>query len=294
MYSRRLCAELGLLRPPGWEFASVDELLGLADEVRAELDAGGTVGFKSSYGVSGKGIMVCEDTRRFDQLLRLVERRAARSGDARLEAVIESWQDKATDLNYHFTVGDDGMERFDFVLVAITENGTHRGHLLPDRQAADVRDVLTDCARQIGKRLAGEGYRGPVGVDAIICRDGTLFPVLEINARNNMSTYLSALAPALEGAGSSGIAVQIDLTLHRRAPYREIDEALDGLALGPDWRRGFLVTCTASLNAAAPPAGGRFRGRVHGLAVGRDPDDAAAVERAARERLRTIGADHVR
>ncbi|WP_100444590.1 preATP grasp domain-containing protein [Glycomyces xiaoerkulensis] len=289
VFSRRLCAELDIASPPGWECETIDELTGLADQVRSHLDAGRPVGFKASYGVSGKGIMVCEHSGRFDQLLRLLTRRAERSGDGRIEAVIESWQDKETDLNYHFTVADDGTVEFDFVLEAITENGTHRGHRLPDSQPRRIREALTECAHRIGARLAGEGYRGPVGVDAIICRDGTLYPVIEINARNNMSTYLAGIATRLEAAGSTGVAVQIDLPLTRRVPYREVGGALADLALDADWRRGFLVTCAATLNAAAPSAGDRFKGRLHGLVAGRDAADAAEVERQVRKRLGAMG-----
>lgn len=294
VFSRRLCAELGIAQPHGWECETLDELLGLADAIREHIDSGRTVGFKASYGVSGKGIMVCDQRRLFDHLLRLLTRRAEKSGDRRIEAVIESWQDKETDLNYHFTVGEDGTVGFDFALEAITENGTHRGHLLPERQPERIRGVLVECAQRIGERLAAEGYRGPVGVDAIICRGGTLYPVLEINARNNMSTYLSGVAAELDKAGSSGIAVQIDLSLRGRVPYRRVDDALDDLALDQDWRRGFLVTCAATLNAAEPPARDRFRGRLHGLAVGPDAAEAANVERMVRERLKSIGEDRVR
>lgn len=294
VFSRRLCAELGIARPHGWECESVEELLKLADEVRAYLDTGHTVGFKASYGVSGKGIMVCEDTKRFDGLLRLLTRRAERTGDDRIEAVIESWQDKETDLNYHLTIDEDGVARFDFVLEAITENGTHRGHRLPGIRPSRLRDELAECAQRIGERLADEGYRGPVGIDAIICHDGTLYPVLEINARNNMSSYLADAAAKIGEAGSVGIAVQVDLTLTERLAYSDVDDALADLALDPQWSRGFLVTCAAGLNAAAPVAGDRFRGRVHGLVVEHDLATATQMERLVRERFEGLEATDVR
>ncbi|QGQ18358.1 hypothetical protein GC089_02655 [Cellulomonas sp. JZ18] len=291
VFSRRLTAELGLPRPQGWECETVDELQGLAARVRAVLEAGRAVGLKSSWGVSGKGIMVCEDVARFDQLVRLLTRRAERSGDHRFEAVLEVWQDKRTDLNYHFTIEDDGRVRFDFVLEAITEDSTHRGHRLPDRGDPRLREQLVDCAERIGARLADEGYRGPVGVDAIVCQDGTLFPVLEINARNNMSTYLTGVQTRLRDAGSVGAAVQIDLSLAAPLRHEEVERALQGLLLRPDWRDGFLVTCSASLNASAAWGKVPFRGRLHGVAVGPDDPAVADLARTVQERLEKAVAD---
>lgn len=291
VYSRRICEREGIARPPGWEVETVDELLAIADRVRDRIAAGTPVGFKSSYGVSGKGIMVCESPARFDRLVRMLARRAERSGDGRMEAVIEEWQDKRTDLNYHFTIGEDGTVAFDFVLEALTRNGTHRGHLLPDRTDPELRERLTECAAALGPRLASEGYRGPVGVDAMVCGDGTLFPVVEINARNNMSTYLQRVGRRLTEAGTAGVAVQIDLSLPEPVPYHRLRAAIGDLALDPEWRQGFLVTCFASVNAAAALAnGGRSRGRLHGVAVGPGSAEAAETERRIRERIQEMEA----
>lgn len=291
VYSRRLTAELGLPQPEGWECETVDELRALTAQVHARLGEGRAVGLKSSWGVSGKGIMVCEDAARFDQLVQLLTRRAERSGDHRFEAVLEVWQDKRTDLNYHFTVEDDDRVRFDFVLEAVTEGGTHRGHRLPERADAPLREQLVDCAERIGARLADEGYRGPIGVDAIVCHDGTLFPVLEINARNNMSTYLTGVQSRLRDAGSVGAAVQVDLSLAAPLPFAEVEEILSGHLLGPDWRSGFLVTCSASLHSAAAWGRSPFRGRLHGVAVGTDDAAVAELARAVQERLEKAVAD---
>lgn len=290
VFSRRLCAEAGIPQPPGWEVETIDELETIADEVRGRIDAGAVVGFKASYGVSGKGIMVCDTPRRFDQLLRLLVRRAEKSGDARMEAVLEAWQDKRTDLNYHFTIDANGSVAFDFVFEAVTENGTHRGHLLPDSGRPELRERLSALAVEVGARLAAAGYRGPVGIDAIVCADGTLYPVLEINARNNMSTYLGGVARRIAAAGSAGVAVQIDLSLPAPVPFPLLARTIGELALDRDWRSGFLVTCFASLNAASafPNAQGRFRGRVHGVAVGPDPGAASDIDRLVRERLRGL------
>jgi hypothetical protein len=294
VFSRRLCHAERIDQPTGWECETVPDLVALREPVRQRMDEGVTIGVKSAYGVSGKGIMTLDRIDQFDRLVRMLTRRAEKVGDARLAVVVEEWQDKQTDLNYHLTVGVDGAVRFDFVLEAVTEAGTHRGHRLPGRIRDDHRDQIRQCALTIGRVLAAEGYRGPVGVDAIVCTDGSLFPVIEINARNNMSTYLTRVRELIIGAGSVGVAMQLDLNLSRVVRFDEVTDALRGAALDPSWRHGFLVTCFASVNAAARFVDGAraFHGRLHGVAVAQSAAAAECLADEVRTRIQALEATH--
>ncbi len=49
------------------------------------------------------------------QLLRMVDRRAARTGDDRIHVVVEEWLPKRCDLNYQITIARDGRAELDFV-----------------------------------------------------------------------------------------------------------------------------------------------------------------------------------
>lgn len=294
VFSRRLCREEGIEQPPGWECENLPELMALGDAIRSRIADGVTIAVKAAYGVSGKGIMTLDKVDGFDRLTRMLTRRAERTGDVSLPVVIEEWQDKQTDLNYHFTVGANGQVRFDFVLEAVTDSGTHRGHRLPARLQGDHEDRLNDCATTIGRALAAEGYQGPVGVDAIVCTDGTLFPVIEINARNNMSTYVTRVRELIADAGSVGLALQVDLRLSRPVRFDEVACVLQGVGLDASWRHGFLMTCFASVNAAArfADSSGRFRGRLHGVAIGRTRADVERLEDEVRARLCTLENAH--
>src|SRR5437899_3054986 len=87
--------EVGLPRAGGWECETVDEFVAAAAAAAGSLRAGRRVGVKDAFGVSGKGIVVVADERRLDQLVRMVARRAERTGDGRLAVVVEEWADKA-------------------------------------------------------------------------------------------------------------------------------------------------------------------------------------------------------
>src|SRR5690606_26225247 len=249
---------------------------------------GATVGVKDAYGVSGKGILVVDDPRRLDQLVRMVTRRAARSGDDRLAVVVEVWADKATDLNYHFTVAPDGAVTFDFVKEAITEGGVHKGDRVPSRLPAEQVDVLAGLAERLGARLAADGFHGLVGVDALVRTDGGLLPVLEINARSNMSTYTVPLQERFLPPGWVALARQYPLVLAAPPPFAAPHDRLGDLLPGAPGEAGLAVppTRSAEPGAAARPAAGRL----HGLLVPPQADALARLDAAVTERLAPIPA----
>lgn len=47
------------------------------------------------------------------------------------------------------------------------------------------------CGEIIGARLFELGYRGGVGIDAMILENNELIPIIEINGRFTLSTYVS-------------------------------------------------------------------------------------------------------
>ncbi|WDZ83425.1 ATP-grasp domain-containing protein [Micromonospora cathayae] len=283
IYSRRVAKELGLPLATGWECETVAEFAAAATEAAVSVAAGRKVGVKDAYGVSGKGIVVVEDPRRLDQLVRMVARRADKTGDQRISLVLEEWADKALDLNYHFTVGRDGSVRFDFVKEALTENGVHKGHRIPARISAAHAAQLMDAADRLGARLHADGFHGVVGVDAITTTDGGLLPVLEINARNNMSTYQTALQERFMGPDTVALARQYDLSLTAPVGFAALRDQLGDLLFDPARGTGLLVNNFATVNAAAPGPDDDprpFAGRLYGLLLARSEQELTDLDTA--------------
>src|SRR5437879_1879884 len=108
IYSRLLTARLGLREIPGYCVTTVDELAHAFDD---GLGAGPIL-VKDAYGVSGKGLLVLSEARKAEQLLRMVRRRAEKTGSDVLDLVVEHFLAKEFDLNYQFTLGRDGSVRF--------------------------------------------------------------------------------------------------------------------------------------------------------------------------------------
>ena len=300
IYSRRVAAELGLAQARGWECETVDEFAAAAAEAAGSLDSGRRIGVKDAFGVSGKGIVVVDDRRKLDQLVRMVGRRAERTGDRRIAVVVEEWADKDADLNYHFTVARDGSVRFDFVKEAITAGGVHKGHRMParitDAQAAEIHR----SADLIGARLADDGFHGLVGVDAISTRDGGLLPVIEINARSNMSTYQVSLQERFMADGALALARQYEFTATGRIPFRRLREQLDGLLFSVETGTGLLVNNFATVNAAATQDSDTdvtsrkpHNGRLYGLLMADNEEQLAALDTAIADTIREETASHV-
>ncbi|MEV6235579.1 ATP-grasp domain-containing protein [Lentzea sp. NPDC051838] len=200
IYGRRLVEDTGLRPVPGHTVESVAEFDSTLHGVS------GTVVVKDSYGVSGKGLVVLDSPAKVQGLRKLVHRRASRTGDDRLHVVVEHWLPKRCDLNYQFTLARDGSVTFDFVKQALTEHGVHKGHIMPAELTETQHEELRHAADVVGARLHRDGFHGVAGVDAIVGVDEVLYPVLEINARLNMSTYQGGVVERLVPPGHTCLA----------------------------------------------------------------------------------------
>jgi len=291
IYSRLAADATGLPQPPGVVCRDLDELAAACDRARQWLSAGRTVALKDAYGVSGKGILVIREERRLGQVQAMCARRARKRGNPRVGIVVEEWVPKQTDLNYQFTIDRDGAVHFDFVKEALTAGGVHQGHRMPARLTTGQVAELRQAAAALGSRLAADGYFGVVGVDALLTTAGLLYPVIEINARNNMSTYQEGLRQQFFAAGQTVLAKQFPVRLRRRVSFAELRHRLGEVLLRPGASYGLLVNNFATVNAAAPPgeqdpgARATFEGRLYGIIIAGSAGQASAIDRETTTRL---------
>ncbi|GAB3465406.1 preATP grasp domain-containing protein [Actinophytocola sediminis] len=284
IFSRRLVERHGLTGVPGAVVETADQLDGA---LREHLPPGGKAVVKESLGVSGRGMVVLDDQDRAQRLVRMVLRR---NQGARVDYVVERWIDKVLDLNYQVIVSRRGEVSFEAVKAAVVDQGVHKGHMFPVELTVGQLATLTEAGEVIGRALFAEGYFGVVGIDAMLGRDGTVYPCLEINARFNMSTYQSRIAERFVGDGRHAVAATIGLRPHRRHTFEEVTAALGDLLHDGSDRPGFLINNFATLNAAATD-GTQFHGRIYGICIADDPAGALAlradVERALSELVAT-------
>jgi hypothetical protein len=286
-YSRWLGDELELRSAPGHSVSTLSELRALEGALVDMIDRVGRIVVKEVLGVSGKGVVVIDRPRRLAQLIAMLERRAQRSGDQRLGVIVEQWIEKRCDLNYQFVIASHGAIALDFVKEAVTERGVHKGHVMPSRLSADQIDELRDSAAAIGERLYGDGYHGVVGVDAILGADGELYPILEINARFNMSSYQTDIAERFVGSDRVALARHYPMRLGRRRSFAEFAAQLGSVLFDPARETGFLVNNFAAVNAAAG-SGEVFDGRLYGLCIAESHATMSQLDNEVEARLAAL------
>lgn len=289
IYARRLVEELGLRAVPGVCCDSVEDL------ARA-LAAGPfePLIVKDAYGVSGRGLLRLDSPARARRLLEMVRRRAQRTGDDRLHVVVERFLPKTCDLFYQFTVARDGTVVLDTVLETLLDDGVPQGNTARSPWADQHRAEIEECAVRIGRKVHRDGYHGVVGVDALCGADGTLYPVLEINARLNLPTYQLSVMQDRHASGLTyALFRQYTLRLRHAPSFEDLHTAL-GPALTPDADGAHAVlSCFAPLNALAEQArdGRTFPGRLYTGLFAPDPDSLARLELRMRHSLDALTGD---
>lgn len=283
IYSRRLAAELGLREIPGFAVTTTAELRSaLASEDWPLI-------VKDAYGVSGRGLLVLPDRRKAEQLLRMVDRRAARTGDDRVHVVVERFLPKRFDLNYQFTVDRAGGVRFDFVKQALTADGVHLGHLMPPELTVAQVGELVHAARALGQRLYQDGFHGVVGVDALLGADDLVYPVLEINARLNMSTYQGRVTERFMEPGGVAMAKHYPLRLDRQVSFAELAEATGARTEPPVGEPGLVITCFGTVDAERAPDRPVFDGRLYTVLFAADRTELDRLDHRVTEALQALG-----
>jgi hypothetical protein len=185
-WSNNLALELGL-PGTGTVVRSVEELTAAVD---------GTVVVKDPYGVSGRAMLEVGTP----GVLRAVTRTLARQ-DRRIELLVQPKFEKLVDFSGHLEVFRDGGWEFLGVQAMSNRGFRHIGSApaTPSLLELLARNGYVDILGSVAKAVSAAGYWGPVGVDSMLLADGTLVPILEINARRSLGLLSLLLARRMPG-----------------------------------------------------------------------------------------------
>lgn len=167
------------------------------EEVDAILRAeeGTTFMLKAPWSSSGKGLMP-SNSPTLDKWLRNILK-------AQGSVVVERMLEKASDFALEFWLdGEGGVEYRGLSLFYTNEAGAYLGNwVAPEGQKfqwlmqyADPYQLM-EIRQWWEQYLKQFKYRGPAGIDMMLCRDGSICPCIEINWRMTMG-YVSCLLPA--------------------------------------------------------------------------------------------------
>lgn len=159
--------------------------------------------------------------------------------------VLERWSPRRLDLSTTFEVTEGGEAvQLHVHEVVTTAAGGFVGALFEagGGVVAPWRDELASHAVAAARRLAAEGYFGPVCVDALVGSAGGLQPLVDLNARAHVS------APALRLFRGWGAAATVfwrffsARRLDLPGDEAELDRSLGADAFAPEPPRGALLT----------------------------------------------------
>jgi hypothetical protein len=114
--------------------------------------------------------------------------------------------------------------------------------------------------------------------------DDGLYPVVEINARNNMSTYQVQSQERFVGASQIALARHYPLKLSSELGFGTLRALLGDLLLDRVGGKGLLVNNFATVNAGARDTG-TFDGRLYGIVIADSDDEIAAIDAEITTRL---------
>lgn len=265
VFSRQLAIEHGFRVSEGRICAGFEALQKAAEKAAARYPK---IIIKEPCGASGKGLWVIEGEAKLKSTLLIIKRFFKDRLDG--DWLVEEWCDKAADLNYQIYVGDDGTVEVFSIKEQRVSGTVYTGSVIPPAFSENIINECRSCGKVIGEELYQKGYRGILGVDAMILTSGELIPIIEINGRFTLSTYVSFVQEKRKAA--KAFAFYRRIALAAGDDYAAIKDKLvrENLWLQKD--RGMFVYTSESIREQRTGDAGRM----FGLIFAEDEEDMMA------------------
>jgi hypothetical protein len=200
--------------------------------------------------------------------------------------VIESWRRRIRDLCATFRVTGDGSTRGFHVHETVnTADGALIGALFAEDPTPldEWHEDLSTAASAVANELAGDGYTGPVAMDAFVWDDNgesRLRPLVDLNARREMSAGASNLWRRMGGRGAAYWRFFTRRKFDFPQTYQDFVRTLGDDAFDPRGGRGALVTAPLWLGP-----GRRQPAKAAMLLLGADRTEVFGIDARIRERF---------
>lgn len=249
IFSRRMAEDLGFPVTEGAVCRNETEVQEACGRIAAA--AAGPVRFiiKQPHGASGKGMLLVEDLSRLNAVLNVMKRFAGRNSLAD-GWLVERWYGKQLDLNYQIYISPEGEVTMFSLKVQQLAGTVYTGSRMPAELEKGLEEEIRGCAEQLGASLFAAGYSGIASIDGFVDEDGQLFPVIEINGRFTLSTYISFVSAML--GERRFLSRYYRVVSAEPLTYASLSLLLreNGLLYGPEHREGVIVYTAGTLSAA--------------------------------------------
>ena len=185
LYARKLAQKLHISCPEGIVCSSIEEVENSWNKLHKQF---GRVVIKQIYGASGQGLHLVDDYNKLKRILHILKRSEGEMG----QWIVEGWYEEKKDLNAQLYLHEDGQVEVFSVNRQLLEETIYRGSTFPFALPQQEMNNYIEQIERAGAALYEEGVRGVVGIDSILTGK-QMFPIIEINVRFTLSTYLSVL-----------------------------------------------------------------------------------------------------
>jgi hypothetical protein len=221
---------------------------------------------KEPFGASGKGLYIIENKTMLEPILRIISRFAKNNSNAKW--LVEGWYEKKADINYQIYVSENGSVSVFSIKQQLLNNTIYIGSKIPpDLTIKDIQSYK-NCGEEIGKYLYSLGYTGIAGIDSLITMDGTIIPIIEINGRFTLSTYISFLDKITDG--NMVITRYFSISTKSCLSYHEIQRLLKekGINFNIQNKEGIIVYTSGTFTGGIKDVNCNYLGRIFALIIG--------------------------
>jgi phosphoribosylaminoimidazole carboxylase (NCAIR synthetase) len=271
--NRRMAETLGFPVCEGKVCRSTEEIQ--AEYARLTEELGFTqVIIKEPHGASGKGLYLVEREDQLSSICMRLGRSLRKQPDSRW--LVEGWYRKKADISYQLSISSDGTVDVFSIKEQVLRDTVYIGSRMPALIRAEAHADYQRYGEQIGTYLFEElGYIGVVGVDSIITDQDVIIPIIEINGRFTLSTYISFVQHVL--GHRSMFARYFKVVTDAPYTYGELCRMLkeEGLLYSSESEEGVLLYTAGTLPFAgrsgeADGMGITYNGRLFCLMVAQD------------------------
>ncbi len=275
LYARKLVKELSLHCPTDRECHSLKEIQDAWEQLRHSFRR---IVIKRPFGASGQGLYLVDSEEKLQRILCILKRTEGERG----VWLVEGWYENKVDLNAQLYIHQDGKIELFSIKRQLLEDAVYRGSLFPVAMPEETLCVYEKQLYMVGKRLYEQGVRGVIGMDSILTDQG-LFPVIEINTRFTLSTYLSALPEMFPDRIFQSVYYRI--IKKPSLSYERLEEKMEHLGYGfsSDTKQGVFFynhACMADKTSKV--------GRLFVIYVSEDRDGLDKMRKSLEQQIRNV------
>lgn len=245
IFNREISEKLGLTVCQGRVCSSADEIREEYERLTNNKLFFSKVIIKEPKGASGKGLYIVDGKEKLESSLRMIARFSRGRTDSKW--LVEGWYNKKGDINYQIYVSPDGQVDVFSIKEQLLRDTVYFGSKMPPELEQGVLDSYVENGQKIGRYLYETGFTGVAGIDSIITEEDVCIPIIEINGRFTLSTYISFVNQLLED--KKILSRYFRLTPDKPVTYTDICSKLakEGILINPDTKEGIFVYTSGTL-----------------------------------------------